>query len=903
MMIARFILGCLGVFAMIQPAYAEKWPTTEFVFEKTDPYSSVPSFLNPFSGFSSAEKKVIADYEAYLSEVAVYYEKLGFKAPPLERTKGRKGGNAYRVYFFDYDDDDPIARASYSENGRITLQVDYSRAIVKGKPVDRTYEDLAHELFHNIQRGYQLSYELDHGNWIMEGQAQALGMDAAWRLRKIDVYKGKQDGYRLGGRRYYEPLPATDTQKSYRTASFWRYLGEQHAASKHNARPGVAVLLPDYSYLVEVFDNPFGGPVSANGDMMWLDEGLRKATGIGLARHYASFTSTFAAYVPARLTAEPTTSAQQAEDNWLNFIFGTCPTISLSPGKPSGDARLDLRKNASRCFKAEVTGEGNADISIHVRGETIAALKALYVGTSGGDRVGGVQIVPSPAGGGYLGHWRFRIAGGEPQVFIISNMADNPALTKNFPVTVNVTTSRWESSMTSPRPQKSASNSSQQKAASAAAAPSSSNPGFRDPSREAAQAELAAGLKSLSNQTALGSHASFERRRAPCQKDFALTGCGPLTSIQLELTPGAIGDLTQTTGTGGGLGQVMSQFTAIADNGAFRTDRDWKAAMQEAKDSEGSSVGITMPLIEYGFTGSFDNAAIVVNGGKGSGNYQALGPQDSQIGRGRAFRQSGKVTIEEFTPYVMRGSFSANLTDMSRVEFTEEDVDPTLPIHRTISGRFVIAAPWEGDPQFADYVPTSVDSGMQDLAQAFPGVGNGDVSDLMTQKTPAGSGGTLGAFPTCDCGCEPLETYSAVCQPVCKVKYMQCHWQAAASMDYDIRKKERDALEADVDMMREDLKRFVREQNKMDQEEAYLQLFDEQETAEDKRRILMSYGMNVGKYGDDETQRAAANPHIQTRDEYIAGLKEQDLPQKTIDHLIGLMDEAMEEVGGWPEPQ
>ena len=73
------------------------------------------------------------------------------------------------------------------------------------------------------------------------GQAQALGMEAASRLRGIDLYRGKQDDYRLGGRPYYQALPAANTgrKEDYRTASFWRYVGEHYAASRKNGRAGI----------------------------------------------------------------------------------------------------------------------------------------------------------------------------------------------------------------------------------------------------------------------------------------------------------------------------------------------------------------------------------------------------------------------------------------------------------------------------------------------------------------------------------------------------------------------------------------------------------------------------------------------------------------------------------------
>ena len=376
--------------AAAAPARAAGWQTTEFIFENTDPRGNqVVAALNPFGGFSSEQKIVVAEFERYLSEVAVYYQGMGFNAPPLPLVAGRNGGKAYRVHLFDYDDSLPIARAAARADGTTTLQADLSRAIRDGKATPRLFEDLAHELFHNVQHGYIGFERLDDRDWIVEGQAQALGMEAASRLRGIDLYRGKQDDYRLGGRPYYQALPAANTgrKEDYRTASFWRYVGEHYAASRKNGRAGIQPLAPDYSYLARVLDRPLAPRASAGADLRWLDGGLRQATGLGLPRLYAAFVTTFAAYVPDRLTSPVSASAQEAQDRWLQFVFGACPEIALSPRAPGGDALLPLRKNAARCFKTQIAGSGRADVSIQTRAETVGALQALQLGIAGGARI------------------------------------------------------------------------------------------------------------------------------------------------------------------------------------------------------------------------------------------------------------------------------------------------------------------------------------------------------------------------------------------------------------------------------------------------------------------------------------------------------------------------------------
>ncbi|MEZ5569921.1 MAG: hypothetical protein R3E54_16545 [Halioglobus sp.] len=829
---------------------AENWRTTEFVFENSDPGSAV-AFLNPFSGFSSEQQAAVEEFEQYLSDVAIYYHSMGFKAPRLPLVDGRKGGKAFRVNLFDYDDGLPIARAGPREDGTTSLRADLSRAITNGKPTPRLFEDLAHELFHNIQHAY-ISYDaLDDRNWIVEGQAQAVGMEAA-RRRGIDMYRGKEDGYRLGGRPYYQPLWVTDDSKAedYRTASFWRYVGEHYAAAKRNGRAGITPITPDYSYLVQILNQPLARRASAAADAQWLDAGLRQVSGLGLQRFHAAFVSTLAAYVPDRLTKAIRGTAEEAQDNWLQYIYGGCNALALSPRAPSASTLLPLRENAARCFKVNVAGTGRADVSIQTRADTVAALQALQIGLAGGERIGGAQVVPSPAGGGYIAHWRFRINAGASYVFIVSNMAADPASTLSQNLTMNATYSQWVSDLSQPRSQAAARNpaGTQSGAAAkpAAAASASEDAPATDATRQMAQDDLATGLTALSNQTALGAHATFERERARCVQPFGAVSCGPITSIQLALTPGSLGDMTQTTGTGGALAQFMAQITAIADHGALLTDAQWQTAMKKVRDTEGSTVTITIPLIEYGFTGAFDNAEIVVNGGAGHGNFQALGPEDSIPGRGQEYRQSGRVSILEFSPYVLRGRFEADLTELSAVDFISAGEDMPLPIVRQISGEFVIAAPWEGDRDVAVYQPQSTESALQDLSQAFPVVGNMNLADILPPEVLEGqssaTAGNLPAspvsdFPSCACDCQPVVSLTPECKPICKVKLRAC-W------------------------------------------------------AEDSRRK---------KLAEQQKPQPAAAAIRQSRAEYIEGLRREGMDEAQIERLMPGIDAFWAENGGWPE--
>lgn len=781
---ARLALAWIAALALAFPAQAETWPTTEFVFENTDPDAIIPASLNPFSGFDEDEKPIIADYEAYLTRVAQYYESLGFRSPPLPLTEGRNGGRAYRVYAFDFKQKETTARAGFGGVGKVDLRFDISRAIVGGRPVPRSYEDLAHELFHNVQRGYQTSDEAEHGLWIMEGQAQAMGMEAAKRLRGIDAW-ADFESYRLGGRSYQISLATEVHDLTYRTASFWRYLAEHTAAARRNRRAGVDPADSDYSYLAKLYATPFRGPASQTRDLEWLDAGLRTATGLDLDRLYADFVATFAGYVPARLI-KPPASTDRAVETWLNYVYGTCPTIALSPKAPSTSLPVTIDAVAAGCFKVDIAGIGPTSLTIQTRADTVQKLWALRIGTSGGDQVKSPRYLASPAGGGYIGQWRFDIQAGVPQVFVISNVAEKAERSALSSLSLDFTGGHWGSSLTVPQPE-------------SARRSEGIADGRRDRPAQPPAAAVAPGARPvMTNQTALGARAVFERDRPSCGESFAVAGCGPRTTIRLSLVPGAIGDLTQGNGTGGITGQFIGEMSAGARAGIeSELMESWRAIER----TEGSSVHIVVPAIEYGFTGTLDNASITVSGGEDHGTYQALGPEDSSPGGDRVFLQSGRVTIEEFTPFVMRGHFDAQLTDMSQVKFSPDDVDQPLPIHRTINGSFVIASPWEGDPQVQVYQAASdaSDAALQDLMEAFPVLGTMDLSDVAPPAAaPAGMSfptSAVGAFPACDCSCEAVESQTTgPCISVCLVVVQQAEERAARQAALTAGRREQSSL-------------------------------------------------------------------------------------------------------------
>ncbi len=777
--LAALIMLSLGTI----PAHAQGWPTKKFAITNNNPdaWINLPDWV-PGTGFTNKQKNVIRDFEKYLGEVAASYESMGFRAPKLPMTKNSNGDSAYVVYVYDFSADETAALAGYSPDGSVSLRVDLSRAIVNGKPSERAYEDLAHELFHNVQRAYQSAYELDHDSWIAEGQAQAVGVDTAYKLRGVMRFKTDKQDYRLGGRAYYKPLAKATAKEAYRTSSFWRYIGEHYAASKTNQHAGVKPIVADYGYLAKVFAQPFKGPSSTNADLRWLDRALKQELGLGLNRLYANFITTFAEYVPARLNKMSSTP-EKAASTWRNYIFGGCKVVRpMSSSSPTGRAEFSLDRNAAGCFLVNAQGLFRTDVEIDVaitaRSGSPQALKALHIGTDGGQKVGLPRIVgmSQGGGGGYLGHWRFRIQTGQNQVFVISNVAEDAEKSKPQKVVLDLTISTWDSSMTKPVPQKAPAKKKTPKVKSAKKTEVGTKP-----------EEALADLDFLTTTSALGTEVSMEAYNPGCREPFRFKPCGPALSISLSLTPGSLvaSDVLITGSQGSWVGQIRNMATnkaAIAKGYEDYADRVSKM--------EGAYVNMQIPDISYGFTGSFDNALISV-GGRDDIRYVSIGPQNVLPGAMQAhYPLSGHVSIEEFTPSVLSGRFEGQLVDMDRVKPGTQ----TLPIHKTISGQFVITAPWEGDPKIERMAP-SEESSLQSLTEAFPFAFGGGLEELarrhnvpMPKGGPASqsggkSGGSAAAatfrrVESCDCSCQSLESYSPYCRPICTVKVQSCEARA-----------------------------------------------------------------------------------------------------------------------------
>jgi hypothetical protein len=282
-------------------------------------------------------------------------------------------------------------------------------------------------------------------------------------------------------------------------------------------------------------------------------------------------------------------------------------------------------------------------------------------------------------------------------------------------------------------------------------------------------------------------------------------------------------------------------------------------------------------------------------------------PRDVIPGPGRGFPLSGRVTIEEFTPFVLRGRFSAAVVNTSRVGEDLGD-DPVFEISDEIEGRFVIGSPFRNDSR-AQRLQTEdpFELAAQDLAELAPLQGF-DIAAIVREASAgaaassrgAGSGYSvlpIEAFPSCDCGCAPLENASLVCQSICEVAVRHCAVAAGFGAADARTAAEQSEMAVASEGLRDQFDAFMRSQS-FDPafRGSLLEAFDQQTSVRDQRNFVRSFGMPLPQV------QSEINPELQrqlslTREEYRAELEALGVPAALHAELLAAFDELKRRQG------
>jgi hypothetical protein len=387
--------------------------------------------------------------ERFLGETAALFERWGFDPPDLEPiVETQDGERAYRVYLVDGLGTDG-RYAPWCDSTREHVILFDARRILENGALGRTsYITLAHELFHAVQFGshffsgaageYCGNGTSGVGDWIIEGQAEAIGQDVVRLLRQQDIPparsgSGDTVGKPWGRREYDRTLPVRlggEKTHAYLTSSFWRYIAEFSATPSPTPDP----VTPDYSYLAPFLTAPpserdcAGTATSCKAEVAWLDEQLQRHIGKNLREVYGKFIPTYSLYGTGR--------AGQSDETWRTKSFGAlgeCKVVNLDKARgPVEDVSVPVFEQLSAtCFLIRTSGYSG---TVNVRARADGAARDLPVA----DLNAGLAQPPYATkrarvtSGGKTGVWEFPVTANEETGFFLTNVATDTRRTREM---------------------------------------------------------------------------------------------------------------------------------------------------------------------------------------------------------------------------------------------------------------------------------------------------------------------------------------------------------------------------------------------------------------------------------------------------------------------------------------
>ena len=746
-----------------QFAAAESWPTTRIDVYKGDSGFFSEDDEDPLPGDDQVRK-----LEEFLSYSAKRMEAWGFPAPALQVIHTKTCAACYRIYLDEIAINGDDASGITSNNGWALSTKGYDVSTINRDKVlsedEKTilptaYIAGAHELFHTVQHRTKYLYDddpvrtpNDASRWIKEGTAESVALFLYGTYPKrssIETdtprFKGMTMQKKYGGRLYSMPLPvegdggAANHFGDYRSSSFWRYLAEITAnrnKSGHATMPGPGQEDANYSYLVELFDKPNTGDTLGK-EINWLDDSLWHYDLFAqtLGETHARFLSTLAGYWNNRILADYPTIPQGV---WLKMYFGDCVIVSFKPGSPSAKQALDLRGMAGRCVEVR-QDDGTAAVQFDLQIETASQAETdqLWVGEPNGqvlsrrsDRKWDATIDRDRS------VWFDKVAGRlDPAYFIVTNAADTASQTRPVSATVQVTFNQW-TRPGAPIPK---------------AAPAS------DPGPNGRGEALKNRVEAAGIEMTTGSAYAMQMQRDDSVMD-----------IRLGMVPVALSALFTPGGSGGFMDQILTSGAGVEAAAAGVAG----ACMSDGRPHQqpGDEITISIPRIEYGFTGTIPGARIYTRESDGTA-LMAVGPQDSQSGPQRDFRPSGTVTITHFSPEYLSGSYQADFVDPAALTPSQmQQSRPTLDIRYSADESFVLSAPWTKLDRPESAMPVNMWGEVEaDLLKRMPpdlvDIGRTMVEEARSAseegRDPDFSAITSANNPTsaaCDCSCSGMQT-------------------------------------------------------------------------------------------------------------------------------------------------
>jgi len=617
----------------------------------------------------------------------------------------------------------------------------------------------------------------------------------------------------FGTRDYSYPLnlpnkPGGSKDDEYLTSSFWRFLAEEDYASKNGLQyNGPARRMESYTYLASFFNQPYGVHTGPEGQLTWLDTRMKGEPDIrgSLAHLYPVFVAAFADYMEARVGPARGNSSKAGVEQWLARGFGSCYSAGSVGNGVERTLEINVRPVAARCFKVNVLpGEASKNVFLQVEHNDRAILEQLKIGLPDGTDVRPPIILSygedQPP---FIAIWTFPHFFANDGAYIISNVAETPAQTRPADLNFHFGMADWDADMIElppppPRPEPPTGD---------------KRPTQKEKQKRATEEAMKHPLQNLQPMTRVDRDKGGPEAGCTATKR-QLNLCGPQLSIELSLSPAAA---TLSTLNPGGANPADASIMLQGGSGMA----EYQRAMAELENMEASKIRISIPLVDYGFSGSFSNAKIEVSKANGKGRgYEAYGPPVEE-GKLKHWRPpTGQVSITHYSRQAIQGTFSADLVDESLRPSAENPVVATA-----ISGRFFVPAPVLYDEEFTISAEPLQENMIQGMIQQAPFgadamqdlVDNANLSpEILCQKgvdeeqvkalgfkqgCSGAAGAALAAQCSCECGVREEEEQIPECPARCAGKWTRCPSpEAPVTGDLDAQVAEYQRLLTEHDM-------------------------------------------------------------------------------------------------------
>ncbi|NNK99316.1 MAG: hypothetical protein HKO88_09710, partial [Xanthomonadales bacterium] len=430
-----------------------------------------------------------------------------------------------------------------------------------------------------------------------------------------------------------------------------------------------------------------------------------------------------------------------------------------------------------------------------------------------------------PVGNPTKAHFNFVININSPgvQYFVVSNAANNPQNTVKTNILLDMVSATIKSTSASPAQE----NQTNQNTTAAKK---------KADSTEAYVEEYEQNIESESWR------GSVEQRSADssCDGAFVKTICGPRTVISLQLISDEITALGQAA-------ENVSIGTLTKRGEALNNQNGVMEILEQTRrlaDTEGSAVNIVMPRVEFGFSGSVNNAYISMNkpmsDNEGADHYDTKGPEWRGDCDDGYHAYSGQVTIEEATPLVLSGTYQATVVDP---DLRGKYFCRSVPVYKAISGSFVITNPSLGDEkEQGELAEGTGDYIVNEIAEQVPGLITPEMRESIRAQAEAAeearkqrrqdeAAAAERVANTCDCSClqAGVNIQKTGCYQQCEAEYEHCTAPTAAQIRqmYDMTREPTIGETAHHDQMRSEILKHLANEPKRYIRESWLQQFDQ----------------------------------------------------------------------------